>query len=107
METIRNWGTQSPVQFKHAVTPQMLNTLSQMLDKVDELQEQMVELTGGERGRDFTDNEQRAYLEISEIMSKLHNARVFGQRAIAEEIAIVHDGGPDIADGAPSNGVLI
>ena len=104
--TVASWGNVNPVQFVKAVTPQMANDLAEMGRKLRTMQDEINRRSGGDDGRTLTDSEREAFLSIGEAASRLSFTIIKVNRSLAESVALapMHDGGPDIADGAPSDG---
>ena len=104
--TVASWGNVNPVQFVKAVTPQMANDLAEMGRKLRTMQDEINRLSGGDDGRTLTLSEGEAYSAIAAATQLMTRALIHTNAALAESVALapMHDGGPDIADGAPSDG---
>ena len=104
--TIAHWGNVNPVQFVRAVTPQMANDLAAMGRKLRAMEDAILERQGGGNGRDLTANENKACQGVRLAITATAAALVAVNAALAESVTLpaMHDGGPDIADGAPSDG---
>lgn len=104
--TVASWGNVNPVQFVKAVTPQMANDLAEMGRKLRTMQDRMDQLSGGDDGRDFTQAETVVWDRLRRATREAGEALIAANKVLAESVALrpIHDGGPDIADGAPSDG---
>ena len=104
--TIANWGNVNPVQFVRAVTPQMANDLAEMGRRLRLMEDAIHERAGGGGGRSLTDGEANAYAKLTAATNATTNALLAVNAVLSESVTLpaMHDGGPDTADGAPSDG---
>jgi len=106
--SVTSWGNVNPVQFVHALSSQHVNDFAAMGQRLREIEDEMHERTGGDRGRSLTNNEAEAFAKISAAAAAVANALIFANAVLCESVAMPeHDGGPDVVDGAVSNGVLV
>lgn len=103
---VTRWGNVNPVQFVRAVTSQDANDLAAMGRKLRLMEDAIHERAGGDGGRSLTDNEAEAYAKISAATAALSQALIFANAVLCENVVlpVTHDGGPDMSDGAPSDG---
>ena len=95
----------SETQTQPAVTHQMANDLAEMGRKLRTIEDQIHELAGGNGS--LTRDEYVAYSAITDATAALARAVASITAILAETgTAPTHDGGPDIADGAPTDGVV-
>lgn len=103
---IKNWGNVNPVQFTRAVTPQMANDLAEAVRIVRRVRGEMQERRGGNDGRDFTECEADVYELLGKAAQPLGYSVLSASNTQSEDVTLpaMHDGGPDMEDGAPTDG---
>ena len=103
---VTRWGNVNPVQFVRAVTSQDANDLAAMGRKLRLMEDAMHERAGGDGGRSLTNNEAEAFAKITAATQAMSQALIFANAVLCESVTLpaMHDGGPDMIDGAPSNG---
>lgn len=103
---IENWGHVIPVSFRKIVTGSFKNDLMECQRILVGRLRGMHDQTGA-GGRDMTPAEAEIWHHLQSATHSLGQCLLEFSKADREDVVIRHDGGPDIRDGAPSDGVLV